>query len=61
VTGPAIALEGLVITRYAHGAPDAAHSCGGSGHPVPDDAGEVAAREIHGACFRTAAVIFYWH
>jgi hydroxypyruvate reductase len=43
-------LEGLVITRYAHGYPEG----GGprririveAGHPVPDESGEAAAREI---------------
>ncbi|MBL8386060.1 MAG: glycerate kinase [Burkholderiales bacterium] len=44
------ALEGLVITRYAHGyAGDAALKrirVVEAGHPVPDDAGEAAAREI---------------
>ena len=43
-------LEGLVITRYAHGyAGDAAPKrirVIEAGHPVPDDAGERAAREI---------------
>jgi glycerate 2-kinase len=42
-------VEGLAITRYAHGLP--ASELGGircieAGHPVPDEAGEAAAREM---------------
>ena len=43
---PDVALEGLVITRYAHGAPTERIRVVEAGHPVPDDAGEVAARDI---------------
>ena len=43
---PDVALEGLVITRYAHGAPTERIRVVEAGHPVPDDAGEGAAREI---------------
>ena len=43
---PHVSLEGLVITRYAHGAPTERIRVVEAGHPVPDDAGEVAARDI---------------
>ena len=43
---PEVALEGLVITRYAHGAPTAHIRVVEAGHPVPDDAGEAATREM---------------
>ena len=43
---PAVALEGLVITRYGHGAETERIRVVEAGHPVPDDAGEDAAREI---------------
>lgn len=39
-------LEGLVITRYAHGLPLSRLQCIEAGHPVPDLAGERAAQEI---------------
>jgi glycerate 2-kinase len=39
-------LSGLVITRYAHGLPLDRIRCIEAGHPVPDQAGEQAAREI---------------
>ena len=39
-------LEGLVITRYAHGLPLKRIRCIEAGHPVPDTAGEAAAQEI---------------
>lgn len=39
-------LEGLVITRYAHGLPLRRLQCIEAGHPVPDSAGEKAAEEI---------------
>jgi glycerate 2-kinase len=39
-------LEGLVITRYGHGSPTARIRVIEAGHPVPDEAGEAAAREI---------------
>ena len=40
------ALEGLVITRYGHGLPLARIRVVEAGHPVPDEHGEAAAREI---------------
>jgi hydroxypyruvate reductase len=40
------ALDGLVITRYAHGAPTRRIRVVEAGHPVPDEAGEAAAAEI---------------
>jgi len=43
---PDVALEGLVITRYAHGAPTERIRVVEAGHPVPDAAGEDAARNI---------------
>jgi hydroxypyruvate reductase len=43
---PQIALEGLVITRYAHGLPTQRVRVVEAGHPVPDEAGEQAARAI---------------
>ena len=43
---PDVALEGVVITRYAHGAPTERIRVVEAGHPVPDDAGETAARDI---------------
>lgn len=39
-------LEGLVVTRYAHGMPTRRIKVVEAGHPVPDDAGEKAAAEI---------------
>lgn len=39
-------LEGLVITRYGHGLPAHRIRVVEAGHPVPDEAGEEAAREI---------------
>ncbi len=39
-------LEGLVITRYAHGLPTRRIRVVEAGHPVPDEAGETAAAEI---------------
>ena len=39
-------LEGLVITRYGHGLPLQRIRVIEAGHPVPDEAGEAAAREI---------------
>ena len=41
-----VALDGIVITRYAHGAPTARIRVVEAGHPVPDAAGEAATREI---------------
>ncbi|MDQ3187750.1 MAG: glycerate-2-kinase family protein, partial [Pseudomonadota bacterium] len=43
---PDVPLEGVVITRYAHGAPTERIRVVEAGHPVPDAAGESAAREI---------------
>jgi glycerate 2-kinase len=40
------ALSGLVITRYAHSLPTERVRVVEAGHPVPDESGEVAAREI---------------
>src|SRR3989440_785576 len=39
-------LEGLVITRYRHGLPTRRVRVIEAGHPVPDEAGESAAKEI---------------
>jgi glycerate 2-kinase len=39
-------LDGVVITRYAHGLPTRRIRIVEAGHPVPDAAGEAAAREI---------------
>ena len=39
-------LEGLVITRYGHGLPTKRIRVVEAGHPVPDERGESAAREI---------------
>src|SRR5260221_4108480 len=39
-------LEGLVITRYRHGLPTRRVKVIEAGHPVPDEAGEIAAKEI---------------
>ncbi|MBI3373839.1 MAG: glycerate kinase [Betaproteobacteria bacterium] len=43
---PNAPLEGIVITRYAHGLPTGRIKVVEAGHPVPDAAGEAAAREI---------------
>lgn len=40
------ALSGLVITRYAHSLPTRRIRVVEAGHPVPDESGEAAAREI---------------
>jgi glycerate 2-kinase len=40
------ALEGIVITRYGHGLPLARIRVVEAGHPVPDEQGGAAAREI---------------
>jgi glycerate 2-kinase len=42
----AAALEGVVVTRYRHGAETRRVRVVEAGHPVPDEAGEAAAREI---------------
>lgn len=39
-------LEGTVITRYGHGVPTSRISVVEAGHPVPDERGEEAARDI---------------
>src|SRR4051812_31461802 len=39
-------LSGIAITRYGHGAPTQRIRVVEAGHPVPDEAGEGAAREI---------------
>jgi glycerate 2-kinase len=39
-------LEGLVITRYEHGLPTSRIKVIEAGHPVPDEQGEIASREI---------------
>ncbi|HUJ01094.1 MAG TPA: glycerate kinase [Usitatibacter sp.] len=39
-------LEGVVITRYGHGLPTKRIRVIEAGHPVPDEQGEAAAREI---------------
>src|SRR5471032_2508330 len=44
--GAASALEGVVITRYGHGLPLTRIRVVEAGHPVPDEKGEGAAREI---------------
>ena len=41
-----VELDGIVITRYAHGLPTRVVRVVEAGHPVPDAAGEAAAREI---------------
>ncbi|MFO0204748.1 MAG: DUF4147 domain-containing protein, partial [Betaproteobacteria bacterium] len=41
-----VALDGLVITRYGHGLPTARIRVVEAGHPVPEAAGEAAAREV---------------
>jgi glycerate 2-kinase len=43
---PQVAMDGLVITRYAHGLPTGRIRVVEAGHPVPDESGEAAAREI---------------
>ena len=40
------ALSGLVVTRYGHGAPTQAIEVVEASHPLPDDAGAVAARRM---------------
>jgi len=41
-----VPLEGVVITRYGHGLPTKRLRVVEAGHPIPDEAGEAAAREI---------------
>ncbi|MCA3220489.1 MAG: glycerate kinase [Burkholderiales bacterium] len=43
---PQVRLDGLVITRYGHGLPTRQVRVIEAGHPVPDEAGEAAAREV---------------
>lgn len=43
---PQVDLDGVVITRYAHGLPTRRIRVVEAGHPVPDESGEQAAREI---------------
>ena len=43
---PGKPLEGVVITRYSHGLPLNRIRVVEAGHPVPDESGEAAAREI---------------
>lgn len=43
---PDVPMEGVVITRYAHGLPTQRIRVVEAGHPVPDEAGEQAAHEI---------------
>ena len=45
--GLGVKLSGIVINRYAHGLPLKNIKCIEAGHPVPDNAGEDAAREIY--------------
>ena len=46
------ALDGIAVTRYRHGLPTRRIRVIEAGHPVPDEAGEAAAREILGAVRR---------
>lgn len=39
-------MEGLVVTRYGHGAPTRQIEVVEAGHPLPDEAGETAARRM---------------
>ncbi len=41
-----VQLEGIAVTRYGHGLPTKKIRVIEAGHPVPDEAGEAAAREI---------------
>jgi glycerate 2-kinase len=43
---PDATLDGVVITRYAHGLPTHQIRVVEAGHPVPDEAGQAATREI---------------
>ena len=43
---PQASLEGIAVTRYQHGVPTQRIRVVEAGHPVPDEAGEAAAREI---------------
>ena len=48
-------LEGTVITRYGHGLPTTRIKVVEAGHPLPDAAGETAAREIFAAVKQLSA------
>jgi len=48
-------LSGIAITRYGHGVPTSRIHVVEAGHPVPDEAGERAAREILAAAQALAA------
>jgi len=48
-------VEGIAITRYGHGLPTKHIRVVEAGHPVPDEAGEHAAREILESAKRLAA------
>lgn len=50
----AAALDGLVITRYAHGLLTNRITVIEAGHPVPDESGEAAARKIFDSVKRLA-------
>ncbi|VCU70028.1 Putative hydroxypyruvate reductase [Pigmentiphaga humi] len=43
---PGTPLSGLVVTRYGHAVPLSRITCVEAGHPVPDESGERAARDI---------------
>jgi glycerate 2-kinase len=43
---PSSELDGIAVTRYRHGLPTGRVRVVEAGHPVPDEAGESAAREI---------------
>ena len=45
-------LSGLVVTRYGHGAQTDRIEVVEAGHPLPDDAGQTAARRILDLCWR---------
>src|SRR5437667_11436619 len=51
----AVPLEGLVVTRYGHGAPCGHIEVIEAAHPVPDAAGRDAARRMLGRGARLAA------
>ncbi len=46
---PEVALEGVVVTRYGHGAPTRRIKVMEAGHPVPDAASEAGARAVMNA------------
>ena len=57
---PDVALEGLVITRYAHGAPTQRIRVVEAGHPVPDDAGELPRATSCSSFQGCSAMSCYW-